>query len=181
MGAHLPSVPRREAVNRAPRSRCEAAALRLRAACSAPAWKRLRRLAAAAAAHCGGGAVRGSDRRAPRPPALPAHPHCGAAAYASRPAQGWRGSTGHALCGGLWPLKLLRRRGRQGRGPALTTHTPRSTVLSRGTMARLSAPQIKSSLPKPRPHSYRPPPAWRKGAAENSVGSRSFPRSGPSL
>lgn len=48
---------------------------------------------------------------APRPPARPARPHCGAAACAARRARGGRGSARHALCGGLWPLKPLRRNG----------------------------------------------------------------------
>lgn len=90
-------------------SRGVAAALRLRPPCSAPARKGLRPLSAAAAAHCGGGAGRGAGRCAPRPPARPARPHCGAAACAAHPARRGRRSTGHALCGGLRPLKPLQR------------------------------------------------------------------------
>lgn len=60
-------------------------------------------------------------------PAPPARPHCGAAACAARLALSRRGSTGHALCSGLWPLKPLRRKeeGAGQRGPALTPHIPR--------------------------------------------------------
>lgn len=158
---------------------CCEAALRLRTSCSAPAPSGLRPLLVSAAAHCGGGAVRGAGRRAPPPgPAGPPPLRCRSLRLAPG-SEGGGGAPGMRSAAASGLLKPLRRNegGGRGRGPARTPGPPPVLGLRfERTLTPLSSLHLTLKARSPRPGPCLPP-LWWKGEPRHSAGPRSTLRS----